>query len=257
MKLINKIIILTITIFIASCGGGDTVKKGRKGPDLKRAAKLNVQIASGFIKQGKLEFAQEKLQKAIEQDDEYVPAYTTMAILKELLGEIDEAESYYLEALDINSKSPELHNNYGAFLCKHDKHEEAIKELTKALNNRFYETPEKVHTNLGYCLLKGDNPDYKKSEYHLRKALQMQPRNVSALLTMGELAIETKRFLMARAYMQRYHAIANPTSTSLWYQLQAEKALGDDKHYIELSQKLLKHFPDSDEANQLMEMPNK
>jgi len=253
MKLTTKIIIVISIALLSACGGADKVKSTRGKPDLKKAAKINVQLASGYMKRGKFEVAKEKLEKAIEQDDEYVPAYTTYAVLMEVTGDIDEAESYYLEALDIDNKNPELHNNYGSFLCKHGKFTEAIEELNKALRNRFYETPETVHANLGFCLLKGEYPDYKKSEYHLRKALSIQPNMGTALMTMGELALETERFLMARAYMQRYHAIALPSAKSLWYQIQAEKALGDEKHFIEISRELLEKFPESPEAKKVME----
>ena len=253
MKLVTKIIIIISILLLSACGGVEKVKLGKGRTDLAKAAKLNVQLASGYIKRGDLKVAKEKLEKAIEQDDEYVPAYTTYAVLMEMTGEIDEAESYYLEALDIDNKNPELHNNYGSFLCKHGKFDEAIKELKKALRNKFYETPETVHANLGFCLLKGDYPDYKKSEYHLRKALASRPKMATALMTMGELGIETERFLMARAYMQRYHAVALPSAKSLWYQIQAEKALGDEKHFIEISRELLEKFPDSAEAQKVME----
>jgi type IV pilus assembly protein PilF len=253
MKLVTKIIIIISIALLSACGGAEKAKIGKGRVNLKQAAVLNVKLASGYIKRGDLKVAMEKLDKALIQDDEYVPAYTTYAVLMEMTGEIDKAESYYLEALDIDNKNPELHNNYGSFLCKHGKYTEAIKELNKALRNRFYETPETVHANLGYCLLRGDYPDYKKSEFHLRRSLSIQPKMASALITMGELGIETERFLMARAYMQRYHAIALPSAKSLWYQIQAEKALGDEKHFIEISRELLEKFPDSKEAENVME----
>ena len=108
----------------------------------KEAAVLNVQLASGYIRRGNLEVAKEKLLKAISYDNDYVPAYTTMAVLMNMIGNIEEAENYYLDALDINSNDPDLHNNYGAFLCNHGKFEEAKEQFYIALKNQFYETPE-------------------------------------------------------------------------------------------------------------------
>jgi len=226
-------------------------------PDFKQAARINVQLASGYIKRKNYEIAKEKLDKAINDDPKYVPAYTTMAVLMDILGEPTEAENYYLEALDIDPKNPELRNNYGTYLCRQGRIDEALEQLEKALKNQFYETPEKSHANIGYCLMQADNPDYRKAERHLRSALKVDPNMASALIGMGELAIKTKRYLMARAYMQRYHARYRPTATSLWYQLQAERALGDQKHFLQLSRQLLKQFPESPEAKQLMELSNK
>ncbi|HEY9050975.1 MAG TPA: type IV pilus biogenesis/stability protein PilW [Gammaproteobacteria bacterium] len=257
MKQSNLIITIMLAMFLTACGGSSTVKKDTKGTNYKEAAKINVQLASGYIQRGQLEIAKEKLDKAIEQDSGYVPAYTTMALLMDILGEEDDAESYYLEALDIDPRNPALRNNYGTFLCKQNKVDEAVKQFELAIKNQFYETPENAHANLGYCLMKAENPDYVTAEKHLRKALKVRPNMSSALLAMGELAIKTKRFLMARAYMQRYHSVASPSAESLWYQLQAEKALDDQKNFLRLSRELLKKFPDSPQADMLMDMSSK
>lgn len=255
MKLI---IIITGFLLLTAC---TTVKEGGGipggKPNLQEAARINVQLASGYIKRQQYEVAQEKLKKAMDADPEYVPAYTTMAVLMDIMGEPAEAENYYLDAMDIDTRNPELRNNYGTFLCKHDKIDEALEQFEKALKNQFYETPEKSHANMGYCLMRADNPDYAKAEKHLRTALRKDPNMPSALIGMGELAIETRRYLMARAYMQRYHQQARPSASSLWYQIQAEHALGDRKYFLKLSRRLLKQFPESEEAKKLMELSNK
>ncbi|MFW2373480.1 MAG: type IV pilus biogenesis/stability protein PilW [Gammaproteobacteria bacterium] len=257
MRQALKIYILLFVFFISACGVPNSKPRTSNEPDLIQAAKINVQLASGYIQRGDLEVAREKLLKAIEQDNEYVPAYTTMAILMNMVGEVDKADDYYQDALDIDKKNPETLNNYGAFLCSQNKIDKAIKQFNQAINNQFYETPEKSHANLGYCLMQADIPDYMSAENHLREALRINPRMPSALLAMGELGIETRRYLMARAYMQRYHAISQPTASSLWYQIQAEKALGDNKHFVELSRELLKRFPSSPEADKVLDLSDR
>jgi type IV pilus assembly protein PilF len=257
MKLILKIITICSVVFLWSCT--TTVQKsGIPGgkPNLKQAAKINVQLASGYIKRKQYEVAKEKLDKAIENDSSYVPAYTTMAVLMDILGENTEAENYYLEAMNIDPHNPELRNNYGTFLCKHGKIDQALEQFQTAIKNQFYETPQAAHANMGYCLMQAKNPDFQKAEKHLRAALKVNPNMPSALIGMGELGIKTKRFLMARAYMQRYHEQARATSTSLWYQIQAEKALGDEKYYLKLSRRLLNEFPESEEAKLLLKSAN-
>ncbi|MCW8956186.1 MAG: type IV pilus biogenesis/stability protein PilW [Gammaproteobacteria bacterium] len=258
MKRALKIYILLLFVFsISACGVLNSKTRPQSDLDLKEAAKINVKLASGYIQRGDLEVAKVKLLKAIEQDDEYVPAYTTMAILMGLVGEPDEADDYYQKALDIDNKNPETLNNYGAFLCNQNKVDEAIEQFNKVIRNQFYETPEKSHANLGYCLMKAKNPDYVTAEKHLRLALKSRPTMPSALLAMGELGIETRRYMMTRAYMQRFHAVSQPTASSLWYQIQAEKALGDQKHFIELSRELLKRFPSSVEAEKVMDLSDR
>lgn len=241
---------------IVACGGQNSRPTDEQKKD-KEAARLNVQLASGYIRRGNLEVAKAKLLKAIEHDEYYVPAYTTMAVLMNMLGDYEEAEKYYREALDLNNNDPDLHNNYGTFLCNHGKFEEAMKQFNIALKNQFYETPEAAHSNMGYCMMRGDKPDYVTAEKHLRKALSKNPNISSALLAMGELGLETGKFLMSRAYMQRYHALIKADAHSLWVQIQAEYALGDRDYFVKLSRQLLKAFPESEEAKKVMRLPNK
>ena len=233
---------MLMALTLTACGGMSKTRKNEIS-DIKEAANVNVQLASGYMQRGQIEIAKEKLLKAIDLDDTYVPAYTTMAVLMNRLGKVDEAEDYYLDALNIDSNNPELLNNYGTFLCQHKKLEDA--------KEQFYTTPHVAHGNLGYCMMKADKPDYALAEKHLRKALDANPEMRSSLMAMGELGIKTQRYLMARAYMQRYHSITKPSSSSLWIQMQAEKALGDKKNFLKLTTQLLDDFPDSVEAGKV------
>jgi len=247
------LIIVLLGSLVACASTPKELEKERKD---KEAAEINVQLASGYMRRGDLEVAEEKLKKAIKFNSKYVPAYTTLAVLMTMIDKPIEAENYYLEALNLGTRDPELHNNYGTFLCSIKKYEEATEQFEKTLRNQFYQTPEVAHANLGYCLLQADNPDYKKIERHLRKALKLRSNMPSAMLAMAELGLATKNYLMARAYTQRYHSISPATAHSLWVQINAEHALGDKVYFLKVSQKLLDQFPESEEADKLMELSN-
>jgi len=252
-QLIRIILIITIT-GLSACTTKDemVVDKKVSEPDLQQASALNVQLAIGYIDREQLSIAQEKLDKAIEQDPKNIDAYTTMAYLKRKVNELDQAEEYYLEALDIKSTNPNIHNNYGGLLCQMGRYDEALKEIRLAYEDPFYETPYLAYANAGTCLL--DKGDYKEAEKMLRKALRDQPNYAGALISMAEIGVKTNKYLMARAYIQRYHSVARPTAESLWLQIQSEKALGAEEHYLKYARRLLKDYPDSDEAGLLEEM---
>jgi type IV pilus assembly protein PilF len=251
--LIRIILIITITGLSACSSKQETVKEKKvTEPDLVQASALNVQLALGYIEREQLGIAQDKLEKAIEQNSENIDAYTTMAYLKRLIKEYDMAEDYYQKALDIKSNDPNIHNNYGGLLCQMGRYDDALEEIRQAYDSPFYETPYLAYANAGTCLL--DKGDYQQAEAMLRKALRDQPNYAGALISMAELGVKTHKYLMARAYIQRYHAIANPSAESLWLQIQAEKALGAEDHYTKYARQLMKEFPDSDEAGKLEEM---
>lgn len=245
--------LLPIVFFtLAACSTTSTTKVDNQEPDLVEASKLNVELALGYIKREQLGVAQEKLDKAIEQDPKNLDAFTTMAYLKTLIGEDQEAINYYLDALDIKPSDPGLHNSYGGLLCKMGKFEEGQKEIKFAYENPFYETRYLAFANAGTCYLK--QGDLKQAEVMLRKALRVNPEYAGALISMAEIGIDTKKYLMARAYIQRYHAKVKPSAESLWLQIQAEKALGDNEHYLKYAKLLLNEFPDSKEAGLLNEL---
>jgi len=245
-------LLLMVSILVTACGGAESIREAKTEADLKEASVLNVQMGVGYLQRGQYEVAQEKLYKAIEQDPNNVEAFTTMAVLMMKLNEMSEAENYYLEAIDIKAKDPVLRNNYGAYLCKVGRMDEAMEEFQLAYTNPFYNTPYLAYSNAGTCLLQSG--DYKKAEKFLRRALRKQPKLTGALLSMAEIGVQTEKYLMARAYSQRYHALVKPSAESLWLQVQAERALGATEHYLKYARQILNDFPDSNEAGWVEEL---
>lgn len=252
IKKLHFLLLIASVLVTACVGSGEYVREERKKENLKNASKINVQLGAGYLKRGQYKVSKEKLDKAIKQDPTNVEAFTTMAVLMMRLNEMNEAENYYLEALDIKEKNPVLRNNYGTFLCRAGRIDEAMEEFQLAYTNPFYETPYLAYSNAGTCLLQVGN--YKKSEIFLRKALRKQPKLSGALFSMAEVGIKTKKYLMARAYSQRYHAINSPSAASLWLQVQAERALGATEHYRKYAKLILSDFPDSEEAGWVEEL---
>jgi type IV pilus assembly protein PilF len=249
-KTIIRIIIAAfISITLVSCssvpiGGGTTVQKD--GPNLKDASEINVQLAVGYIQRQQYGPARDKLEKAIEQDKSNLVAYKTLAYLYALLGMEDEAIDKYNEALDMKPNDPDLLNSYGAFLCSIDKLDEAQEKLKLAYSNPFYDSIYLAQSNAGSCLIKQGK--YKEAEALLRKSLRVEPKLPGSLISMADIGIKTDRYLMARAYIERYHAVKPPSPESLWIQIQAEKALGSKDYYMKYVKQLINDFPDSDEA---------
>ena len=252
MKLFSMSVMLGSLLLLASCASDTTnVRKSTSEADLRSASEVNVQLAVGYIKREQYQVAKEKLEKAIEQNDENIDAYKMMAYLMGIIDKPEEAEEYYEDALSIKDDDPEIHNSYGAFLCGQDRAEEAQEQFQLAYENPFYKTRYLAYSNAGTCLIKAG--EYKQAESLLRRALQDQPKLQSALLSMAEVGVRAEKYLMARAYIQRYHADNEPSAESLWLEMQAEKALGSRKHYVEAALKLLELYPDSQQAGEVEE----
>jgi len=223
-----------------------TKKTTTSQANLKEASELNTQLAIGYIQRQQYKPAKDKLEKAIVQDPDNVVAFKTFAYLYALLGLTEEAEIKYEEALDIAPDDPELLNSYGAFLCANNKIDEAQENLKRAYSNPLYENIYLAQSNAGSCYV--EQGKYKEAEPLLRQSLRAQPKLPGSLISMAEVGVKTERYLMARAYIQRYHLVKPASAESLWIQIQAEKALGAKDHYIKYAKQLISDFPDSDQA---------
>jgi len=218
----------------------------KSGTNFKDASQLNTRLAVGYIQRKQYAPAKEKLEKAIEQNEENLEAYKTFAYLYALLGLTENAQEKYEEALEISPDDSGLLNSYGAFLCSYGKYDEAQEKLKAAYSNPFFEDVYLAESNAGSCYIK--QGEYKQAEPLLRRSLRVQPKLAGSLISMAELGVKTERYLMARAYIQRYHVVKPASAESLWIQVQAEKALGAEKHYMKYAKQLINDFPDSDEA---------
>lgn len=214
--------------------------------NLKEASDINVELGVGYIKRKQYKAARDKLEKAIKQNPENMVAYKSLAFLYSTLGLKDEADEKYNEALELKPDDPDVLNSYGAFLCSVDRLEEAQEQFNKAYTNPFYELAYLAESNAGSCYIK--QGQYEKAEALLRKSLRKQPKLPGSLLSMADVGVKTGKYLMARAYIERYHAVKKPSPESLWIQIQAEKALGSKDYYMKYARQLIRDFPDSDEA---------
>jgi len=212
-------------------------------------AQANLDLGIAYLRTGDYEKALENLEKARQADDKYPPTYNALGVLYQQLGNKVKAEKFFLKALKLNGSDPSALNNYGQFLCRESRFDEAEAAFLKAANNPLYTTPEIAFSNAGSCAMNQGKLDI--AETYFRDALQKNPRVAIALLQMAEISYTTNNYLSARGYLQRYLEIGAHTAKSLWLGIQIENELGD-KNALSSYKLLLKNkYPDSKEAGML------
>jgi type IV pilus assembly protein PilF len=179
-----------------------------------RAAKINVQLAMGYLKQGNVQQAQSKMELAMQQDKQSSVVLGGMAYFLEKTGEPEKADAYYRQAIQHAEDKGEANNNYGAFLCRKKHYSDAITYFLKAVNDQHYQTAGEAYENAGICALK--IPDERLAEHYFRKALEKQPRLPTALLEMGTISYDGGNYTLADDYLRQYKKLAEPTPQSIW-----------------------------------------
>lgn len=215
------------------------------------AASFNVQLGANYLRQGNLELAKDKIDKALEQDPELPLAHTYAGLLYDRIGESDQAEGHYRTALRLQPDDSVTLNLFGAYLCRQSKAEEAERYFLAATRDPLYRTPEVPYTNAGVCL--SGVREYERAESYFRRALDANARYADALWQMARLSDQLGRTLQARAFFQRYAELNTLNSQALWLGVRIERSLGDKLNAQRYADRLLSEFPDSVEARALLE----
>lgn len=251
-RTLSTLLMAGVLLLLAGCAGTTELQE-RRG----QAARVNVELGQHYLRRGELRHAKENLDRALEQDPDSPQVQAAQAMLQERLGQIERADGHYRRALSLASSDDigMLWNNYGTFLCRQGRLQEAEEAFARAARDPLYPTPEMAWTNAGICALK--IPDEDEAERLFRRALQADPRHEPALLEMLRLSAETGRPLQVRAYFQRLREQTRPTAEMWWMCHQAEQALGNRDEAGRCALRLKNDFPDSEETARLRELEDR
>ena len=147
--IITHTVILIASLVLSSCSS-EPYKISKNN----QAAEYNAKLGAEYLKQNRLTLAHEKLTKALQQNPHSFRVNHYYALLQEKLGANTVAQQHFQKALTMRPNNPELHNNYGSFLCKRGHYNKALLQFAQAIKDPLYKTPEFAYTNAGVCLKK-------------------------------------------------------------------------------------------------------
>jgi len=211
----------------------------------------NVQLANGYLQRGQLDFAKEKLDKALAIDADNSQANNMMAVLQWRFKNYDAAEEHFRRAVREDQKNSEAQNNFGAFLCERNRVDEAEKWFRKAVANPLYKTPAAAYENAALCFYKVKA--YAKAESNFREALAIDSGLPNSLYHMARIAYDSGRTLAARGFLQRHFHASQDTPQALLLAVRVERKLKNKDDEASYAVRLRGKFPTSPEAQQLTE----
>ncbi|NNJ93150.1 MAG: type IV pilus biogenesis/stability protein PilW [Halobacteria archaeon] len=245
------LISIAFTLLLTACATSpDSHDKARK----QSAAQANTRLGIEYMRTGDLEKSRNRLEKAIMLAPDYAPAHQAIAVLYEQAGDATLAEKHYRKSLSLEPDNGSARNNYGQFLCKAKRFDEAEDAFRRAADNPYYKSSWVPQTNAGICLM--SVPDNQGAKKYLKQALKSQPRYAPALLNMGKISFDEGNSLSARAYLQRFHEESEPNADSLWLAIRTEHALGDHQAWGNHALRLKNDFPESEQNQLLQEWEN-
>lgn len=214
-------------------------------PEYQKAAMVNVELGLGYLAQGQVARAKNKLTHAVKLAPNAAEPHSAMAYFLEKVGSEKDSEREHKKALKLGNGKGAVFNNYGAFLCRQGRLEEADSAFQRALLDKEYARTAEVYENAGVCALKGT--DLHAADHYLKTALKQDPKRSNALLELASLKLRQKEWGEAKTLLGQYKQISEPTARSLWLGLQLSDQI-DDKDGVASQALLLKNlYEDSPE----------
>lgn len=245
-KRVTWLLMALLCILMSACVSSQGSKKSVSN---KEKAVLNLQIGTRYLEMNMLKPAKEKLESAAALDRNNAGVYNALGVLHERLQEYEVAGEKYKKAIKLDANDASIHNNYGRFLCERGDSLAGLELLKKALNKPLNNRKWFAYTNIGRCELSLGNQALAESNF--RQALQENNRYSPALVEMQKISYQIKKYMSSRAFLQRYLAVAQHTSETLWYAVQTERVLGNKILSEKYREQLLMQFPVSKEAQQV------
>ncbi len=112
-------------------------------------ASVNTQLGLGYLRNGQVRQAWERLNAALQADPDYATANNGIALVYDRLNEPEKAEQHFKRAIELNPSDSAAQTNYGAFLCQRGRIDEGEKYFLKAVENPLYDKPAMAYTNAG------------------------------------------------------------------------------------------------------------
>jgi len=190
-----------------------------------KAANINLQLGIGYLQQGDIDRAKQKLLLAEKQDPSSPLVWDSLAYFYSKTGDVNKADQFYRKAISLAPSNGKTLNNYGTFLCGQGQYQKAIQYFNAAVKDPSYVTTGQAYENAGLCA--EQIPDRQRAKTLFTKALQNDPTLPTANLEMANISFDEKQYSQAMLYMARYKANAKPNAESLWLDIRLANMAGD------------------------------
>lgn len=157
-------------------------------PEHKKAALVNVELGLHYLSQEQRSRAKHKLMHAVQLAPNIVEPHSALAYFFEKVGDVKEAEQEHKKALRLGSGKGALANNYGAFLYRQNRYQEASQAFHRALQDKKYEHSAEVNENAGFCAEK--LLDFKAAENYFNTAIHQDPNRTRARTALAALKMK-------------------------------------------------------------------
>lgn len=236
-----------VAVLLAGCSSNE-----KKPVTNQEKSEVLRQLGVRYLTLGMPAVAIQKLDRALELDADNPQLHNAIGVAYQRLQKDKEARYHFEKSLSLAPDNVDTLNNYGLYLCERHENAQGMEYLRRAVDSPVNSTRWQALTNKGKCSLALGQKD--QAELNFKKALLLQPSYMPALLAMAEIKYINAEYMSARAFLERFNSANNSAlnAQALFLGVKIEQSLGDEDMAEQYKNKLFKHFPDSNQAEQLL-----
>lgn len=220
-----RVALLTVSLLVSA--GCVTVNESDEMTDAEiiRAAEARVTLGLSYLNAGNMIKARENLELAVRYAPDYYRSQTSLAYYYQQVDENELAEKAYKRALRSSSKNGNVLNNYGVFLCKNGRYEEAQQKFTQAIDQPYYYLVSASYENAAMCAL--GSGDKVTAKTYFERSLAHDPNRVRSTLQLAKLNIDEGNYSEPRIALFKFTKKYGykPVSLSLLIELEKKQAM--------------------------------
>lgn len=224
----------------------DSKVPGERPTDNKQIARTRLSLGLNYLQRGETSQARFNLEKARELAPDMPEVDNALAYYYQQVGEFEQAEDAYRDALRKDHNNADTYNNFGAFLCQINKFEEAEELLLAAVKRPGYIRVADSYENLAFCAL--GRKDFSKYQQYLEQALRHNGVKHSIVYNLSVLNYAKGDLEKARIWQKRLQELGqvSPEATLLRYMIAYQL---DDKTEQQTTEKfMLSVYPTAPET---------
>ena len=212
-------------------------------PEIRRRARIRLQLASSYLEQGQTTVALDELKQAIAIDPGFADAYNLRGLIYMRMNEMVLAEDGFRRAVALNPRDSSTQHNYGWLLCQQKRYPEANALFSQAVANPAYTDRAKTLMTQGLCQMSAGQAA--EAERTLTRSYEMDAGNPITGYNLAQLLIQRGDLTKAQFYIRRLNNSEYANAESLWLGIKVERQINDRVAMAQLVDQLKRRFPTS------------
>lgn len=154
----------------------------------QEAPAVRMRLAAEYLKQGMISESLSQAEEAVAKDPQNVEAHLFLGGVYSSMKMYSKALNEYFIVMKIEPTNTEAPLYIGALYSEQKQYDNAVKYFESLVKNPDYTTPYLAHYYIGRVRMEQPDPKNKSlAEASFKKALEMKPDFVDALLSLGSL----------------------------------------------------------------------